>query len=356
MLRSLRTHAWGVVAVTTTLTTPLSAAPEGGQTPQSERVQAFQAQLDQPLPPAPFDHLLRQGIEAHPCGLASVDSCFVINLDCRRGRWQRMQTQMAEYGVVPSRVSAVVGAKLSNEDLASFGLRWEPGMRRVIAATFINGEKRVGATKPQAGTWFMNSPNLGRGALGCYLSHLSIWQGAWEMGLQRIWVLEDDVELLKSKHVLEARIAELDQRVGPEGWDILYTDPDPRRGLNPLTAWICGTLPKRPDFASQHKMKRTPLSDALETVSARYGTYSMVLNRSALQKLLTFFRHYGLFGPIDGDLHLVPGLREFVCRDPVVTNCVAGVSDIQHEHVRKGPVVEPGDDPNEVYATFGLPF
>ena len=249
----------------------------------------------------------------------------------------------------------MVGAELSTEDLASIGLKWEPGMRRVMAATFVQGERQVSATRPQAGTWFMNSPNLGRGALGCYLSHLSIWQAAYDQGLQRIWVLEDDVELQQAKEVLEARIAELDQRVGADGWDILYTDPDQIRSLNPFTPWICGAPPKRPDFVLQRKMSRTALSATLETVSARYGTYSMVLNRSALHKLLTFFRHHGLFGPIDGDLHLVPGLREYACRDYVVTNLVTGMSDIQQEQKKRGPVVEPGDDPQEVYATFGSP-
>lgn len=355
MFRSLRRPCWAVVAAITTLTIPLSAAPRTEQTALSDRLQAFHSQLEQPFPSAPFDHLLRQGIQASPCGLASVDSCFVINIDCRRGRWNRMQRELAEYGVAPSRVSAVVGAKLSNADLSSLGLRWEPGMRKVMAATFINGEKRVGATKPQDGTWFMNSANLGRGALGCYLSHLSVWQAAWDLGLQRIWVLEDDDEFVRPKEVLEARIAELDRLVGPDGWDILYTDPDPRRSLKPFAAWTCGVIPKRPDFLLQRTMARTPLSQTLETVTARYGTYSMVVNRSALHKLLTFFRHYGLFTPLDGDVHLVPGLRQFCCRDYVATNCVTGVSDVQQELKKSGPVVEPGDDPQEVYATFGSP-
>ena len=79
----------------------------------------------------------------------------------------------------------------------------------------------------------------------------------------------------------------------------------------------------------------------------------MVINRPGIEKILRFFYRHGLYGPIDWDLHLVPGLREIASTEFLVTNLIAKTSDVQGEVKRRGPAVEPGDDPAEVWAELG---
>jgi GR25 family glycosyltransferase involved in LPS biosynthesis len=333
-----------------------AAAPLAAPTPSSSRALLFADLLNQALPPAAFDpYLERQIAIESPSGVATVEACFLLNLDCRKGRLTRCQQKCAEQGISLSRVPAVVGARLPVQALESCGLRWEPWMANPPSLHFAGGDRHGGA-RPSRGapyTYYLNSSNMGRGALGCSLSHLSALQSAWEAGLSRIWIFEDDFDFLAPKAEVEKLIRELDTQVGPDGWDLLYTDPDSRASAEPLKRWRCMRAPTRPDFRSAASLNRQQLSPRLERIGARYGTYSMIINRSGIHKLLTFFRHFGLYGPIDWDLHMVPGLRQFASSSYLVSNLIVGSSDVQQEIKQRGPQVEPGDDPEEVWAALG---
>jgi GR25 family glycosyltransferase involved in LPS biosynthesis len=304
----------------------------------------------------PFESYLSTSIEPlTPSGVPGIDTCFLINLDCRRGRRERCLSALAAQGIQPVRLSAVVGAKLPAEALQKLGLRWQPGMQRRQSAAFIDGERRLFMT-PQPHldvTWYLPSPNMGRGALGCWLSHLSALYTGWTQGLSRIWVLEDDFIFLGSASDVAERVRELDALVGTDGWDILYTDPDQRASENPTVPWPCQVVPTRPDCGFSRSLERRRLSPRLTTVSRRWGTCSMIVNRPGMDKILNFFRQHGTYGPYDWDIHLVPDLREFACTDFLVTNLIAKTSDIQGEIKRRGPAIEPGDDPAEVWEALG---
>ncbi len=69
---------------------------------------------------------------------------------------------------------------------------------------------------------------LSRGAIGIVLSHLSILQHAYDAGFETIWVMEDDIQVMRDPRVLSERIDQLDALVGKTNWDILFTDRDIR--------------------------------------------------------------------------------------------------------------------------------
>ena len=90
---------------------------------------------------------------------------------------------------------------------------------------------------------------MSRGAMGIVLSHLSILQHAYDAGYETIWVMEDDIEVIRNPHLLSSYITQLDDLVGKEGWDILFTDQDSKNGRGEhVTCWgYCW----RPDFSPE---------------------------------------------------------------------------------------------------------
>ena len=55
-------------------------------------------------------------------------------------------------------------------------------------------------------------------------------------------------------------------------------------------------------------------------MGARFGAYSMIVRRSGMEKILDFFRKYGIFLPYDIDFYMPPGIQLYsLIRDVVST-------------------------------------
>ena len=79
-------------------------------------------------------------------------------------------------------------------------------------------------------------PSNARGTIGIVLSHLSVLQDALDSGYDTIWVMEDDIQIIRNPRKLSKLIAKLDALVGKNGWDVLYTDQDSKNGERTLCA------------------------------------------------------------------------------------------------------------------------
>lgn len=114
----------------------------------------------------------------------------VINLATRAERWQAMRRQLQRVGIEPVRMPAVAGQSLSPEQRAV--LYSEDLNRRLYHQPLCDGE------------------------IGCYASHLAVWQRLLLSGADCIAVLEDDVELDASLPQVLAAIEAL-----PGDWDLV---------------------------------------------------------------------------------------------------------------------------------------
>lgn len=95
----------------------------------------------------------------------------VINLRHRTDRWDAVSSRMAAVGLNKLiKVPAVEGAKLALEAMA-------PLLAQPIEVIEAAPRSHFTLTRP---------------AIGCYLSHLSVWQWAIERKLPRVLVFEDD--------------------------------------------------------------------------------------------------------------------------------------------------------------------
>lgn len=260
----------------------------------------------------------------------NIDFIYVINLDQRPEKFQNTVNALAPYGITPYRFSAVNGWELPMEAFNDIGIHFEAWMEQGIMGTSYLPQDNFHPSHSPINTvgkcYFCHC--MSRGAIGITLSHLSILQDAYDAGYERIWVMEDDIQVIKNPLQLSSLIQKLDQLVGQNGWDILFTDTDTKdqSGKNV----ICRSYAKRPNFRAQNPswcLLNEKISPQLRRIGARYGAYSMIVSRAGMEKLLNFFKTYKVFLPFDMDFTLPPGIKLYTVLDDIVSTEPTALSD-----------------------------
>lgn len=263
--------------------------------------------------------------------LRNIDSIYLINLDQRPEKLADSLAQLSPYGISPCRFSAIYGWDLSAKALDEVAFLFLPGMQGDEWVHHYPDRKQEYdfLTEKSYGKRFfckLSTP----GGIGCSLSHLSILQHAWDLGLETIWVLEDDVRVEGDPFLLPELIEKLDALVGKEGWDVLYTDaPIP---LHEQTMWFL-FRPDKPTLDRTAYAERTVISPDFLKVGWRIRTPSMIIRRSGMKKILDYEKKTGIFLPYDLELALVPDIRLYSLRYHLVTSHI-DISDTQVQHFK----------------------
>jgi len=269
-------------------------------------------------------------IEGTGSSMQGIDCIYMINLDERPEKFERSAALLVPYGIEPLRVSAVNGWKLPLEALGDLGVKCQPWMATSRMATCYlpeeGGRPRHEPMQEVGRTYFCHC--MSRGSVGIVLSHLSVLQHAYDKGFETIWVLEDDIEILRDPRQLSDLIEELDGLVGERGWDVLFTDRDTKNSYgqyvpNTACAWVPNFVPYDPGRFE----RRQEVSSTLRRVGARFGAYSMIVRRSGMKKLLDFIKQHQIFIPYDIGYALPPQIRLFTVTEDVVSTQPGAPSD-----------------------------
>ncbi len=280
-----------------------------------------------------FDHLKKVEGKSDHHTMRNIDFIYMINLDERPEKYAHASAQLHHYGIYPYRFSAVNGWNLSVETINDLGIKYQRGMLPMLSTSFpfeLGGTPHYGLMTKIGVNYFCYTMPLG--ALGCALSHLSVLKDAWDSGYETIWVLEDDIDVLFDPHYLPGLIDELDALVGKENWDVLFTDCDWRHGPNHYNT--CYGAPYRPDmdcreqvrFHERYTVKKN-ISRNLRKISSRYGTHSMIIRRSGIQKLLEFFQVHKIFWGYDVDAYLPLTIQRYSLTYDLISNLIGSHSD-----------------------------
>lgn len=262
-------------------------------------------------------------------GILGIDFIYVINLDERPEKYENTIRALKPYGIHPHRFSAVNGWKLSHQAIDELGVNYKPGTpygplssvyRHVEGKEYMSFE----VMNEPGVSYFAHS--LSRGAIGCILSHLSVLQDAYDSGYETIWIMEDDIRVISNPHELTYFINTLDD-LAP-GWDVLFTD-DEIKGANGARVY-CGGIQPRPYFNSQslsYYRDRSYVSGDIIKLGLRYGSHSMIIRRSGMQKLLEYFKTYKIFFPYDMEYFFPSEIKLYACTRDIVTMIPGGISD-----------------------------
>lgn len=281
-----------------------------------------------PLNAALEDHFKKIENKSDIHCMRNIDFIYMINLDSRPEKFEKSLFQLAPYGIYPYRFSAVNGWDLTIEDMQDIGLKWTHKMdKKLLGTTYLTEDRKpTFETMEEGKGYFRNKMSFGM--VGCLLSHLSILQDAYDSGYSTIWVLEDDIWVRKDPRILSDLIDKLDQKVGKNQWDILFTDRDFRNregNYERCTGWS-----KRPNFkpSNPKRFQESYLIDeTFRKIGARFGTHSMIIRRSGMKKILDFIKTYEPFNPYDLDMYLPEDIQLYSVARDVVGNEPSNLSD-----------------------------
>ncbi len=263
-------------------------------------------------------------------GVAGVDFIYLINLDERPEKLASVLTQLAPYGIEPCRFSAVNGWNLDLETINELGVQYETWMEGGAWASGypLDGNKTVEheIVGIPGKTYFCHCMPLG--SIGCALSHSSVLQDALDSAYETIWIMEDDIEVVQNPHLVSSLIEELDQLVGKDGWDVLFTDPDTKNTEGFHVP--CHSYAWRPNYKPLDTVRfglKRDVGERLRQIGARYGSYSMILRRSGIRKILNFLKCYQIFLPYDMEYTQPANIRLFTVKEDVVSTQPRAPSD-----------------------------
>jgi len=262
--------------------------------------------------------------------MRNIDFIYVLNLDQRPEKFQRCAQLLALWGIEPYRFSAVNGWELSLETVTDVGVRYQPWMSTGAWGTYYEEDHWKEAVHEyvyKAGrTYFCHCMSLG--AIGIALSHLSILQDAYDSGYETIWVMEDDIDILRNPHLLSDLIDRLDETVGEEEWDVLFTDQDTKNTLGHYVP--CTGFAWRPNFYPAEISRfadRRIISPDFRSIGARFGAYSMIVRRSGMKKILDFMKEYNIFLPYDIEFPLPNDIKLYTVLVDIVSTWPGAPSD-----------------------------
>ena len=254
--------------------------------------------------------------------MENIDFIYLINLDQRPEKFASCTKQLSIYGINPFRFSAVNGWELSLEAINDVGVKYHQGMLKDLLATCYlpdtNYLHQHEIMSVEGRNYFCHC--MSRGAIGIVLSHLSILKDAYNAGYNTIWVMEDDIQIIRDPHTISSLIEKLDNLVGKKGWDILFTDKD-TKGRNGKYV-PCFSYAQRPNFTPKNPTRfatRIKISDDFIKIGARYGAYSMIVRRSGIKKLLNFFYKHSIFLPYDMDFDMPDNIQLYTVIDDIVS-------------------------------------
>lgn len=262
--------------------------------------------------------------------LPEIDFIYMINLDRRPERFARSKDALAPFGIVPYRFSAVNGwEEITPKALGELGIVFEPGIEEGPVCTVYRhaGDKEYTSfeiMKEKGTAYYCHS--LSRGAIGCLLSHLSILQHAYDSNYNTIWIMEDDIKIISNPRELSYFVQTLNQ-LAPD-WDVFFTDNEIKGGNGePVPCTVIRPRPLVTLKPLEYYLNRSYLTHDITKIGMRFGSASMIINRSGMKKLLDYFKTYKVYFPYDIDYFFVPEINLYTSNRDIVTNISGGESD-----------------------------
>ncbi len=274
------------------------------------------------------NHLKKIERKSQPPQIKNIDFIYLINLDQRPEKLERISNDFARFGIELFRFPAIYGWQLPRTTFDDLGVVFQPWMMEEVNFQInYNGFVLIDpktTAHPDTGEYHRLGPkfyqrnvfsvSMKGGAIGCTLSHLSILQDALDSGYHAVWILEDDTMICEDPHQLGDWIDRLDESVGREGWDILYTDSVVYFHSTNDINWIW-----RPDLAIDYnQMLQVKDLGSFLQIGGRGHTHSMILSRAGMEKILGFEKTHGIFNPYDMELATIPGIRLFALKQNIV--------------------------------------
>ncbi|RKZ50163.1 MAG: hypothetical protein DRR16_10955 [Candidatus Parabeggiatoa sp. nov. 3] len=214
---------------------------------------------------------------------------YVINLDHKQKRLQRMESWLNEAHLPWTRIPGINGLSLVKLDIDK-----------------INEQA---------------ARTLKRGEIGCAMSHIAAWNMATLDSASHVWIMEDDIRPRMPMHELNSEISKI---IATGGWDIMYLtgESSTERFMN-----ICSPAHLEPYLNNYSEINEQEIGmRPFYSVGPQIGAYSYILTTNGLEKVSAFFAT--LINPVDVQLgQMNSWLRTCMWRMPITEHVYDGTSD-----------------------------
>lgn len=164
---------------------------------------------------------------------------YVINLEKEKKKYNLCLKNLAKINIHPERFEAIYVENIEEIKKITY-----PSVQYTIK----NGRN--------------THNNIGsKGAIGCYLSHITLWQMLLDSNEEMYLIFEDDVNINKNIDNLTENINKTINLINKNDWDVIYL----------------GHFTFNPQYNNKSYFK---INDLI------YGTHSYIINKKGAQKLL----------------------------------------------------------------------
>ena len=202
-----------------------------------------------------------------------INNSFLINLDYRKDRLEHFKQKYRQANInIPLHIHAATNGKLLNiEDLNISQL----------AKKEINDAQTLG--------YRTRHYQLTKGAVGCYLSHVGLWNLVYNRGLEYALVFEDDASI-PPDFIENLNISIKNMNNADRDWDILFLDA------------LCRDC--------------IPYQDNIVKINKFFLTHAYIIRRKAIKKMFD----YKMLFPINQQIDSALGSHSNILNLYTVTN------------------------------------
>jgi len=230
----------------------------------------------------------------------NVKDSFIINLPHRKDRLENFKQKYAEANInIPLHIhSAINGKKLKLEDI---------NITRLAKKEITDAQTLGYRTKHY---------QLTMGGIGCYLSHVTLWNYIYNSGLDYALVFEDDANI-PPDFISNFNISIKNMNKADPDWDILFLDA------------LCRDC--------------IPYQDNIVKINKFYLMHAYIIRKKAIKKMLD----YNMLFPINQQIDWCIGSHSNILKLYTVTNGFVkqgGFSTDIQIGIKKQQGINPNDD------------
>ena len=228
----------------------------------------------------------------------SIKNSFLINLPHRKDRLENFRQKYAEANInIPLYIhSAINGKKLKLEDI---------NITRLAKKEITDAQTLGYRTKHY---------QLTMGGIGCYLSHVGLWNLIYNKGIDYALIFEDDANI-PPDFIKNLNISIKNMNKADPNWDILFLDA------------LCRDC--------------IPYQDNIVKVNKFYLMHAYIIRRKAIKKMLD----YNMLFPINQQIDWCIGSHSNILKLYTVTNGFVKQGNFSTD-IQIGIKKQKGIDPN----------
>jgi hypothetical protein len=281
----------------------------------------------------PLDTLPKNPISKKSSPILGIEAVYCINAGLDPFADMQSLDELKKFQIQPIVLSPIKNHHISQTSLHEIGLKFSSDMQKSRWASYCTSwdpwQKDFVFLTPTHSALSIFSVYISQETILKSLNFLNVIKNAHEMNYAMIWIVDGAIQIVSDPNQIPVKIDSLNKLIGKDQWDILYTDNDTHdyslyQGFNDFESDLKGLDLSwfwRPDHLPDFKKlsSRTVVSQDFIKIGSRMRTHSLIINKTGLEKIMTYYASHGCFNPLDHEIAMIPNIQLYALRNNLVT-------------------------------------